>query len=486
MSKHTSWQLIYNKYSGIEKRAVEFLSREFGKYIIRVDSEYILHVLACNKETADTEIEESAVILGVYGESELVRRYVTEEDIADCEYLVKVIENPKNAECTLCVITAKSEEHIYLAAAAFVDHYLITHEWRRGCLSIVKKFFDDPIPNKETVKYHVKSETRSIFAWGHAINDYRAFMQDMARQGLNQLILWNDYAPINAREIVDYAHSFGIEIIWGFAWGWHPGSGRGDDLTDESLAKIRSTVVENYRNNWHGVGDGIYFQSFTEHESEYIGGRLVAEAVTDLVNTTASELYKIEPNLKIQFGLHATSVKKHPREIAKVDKRIEIVWEDCGAFPYSYYPTADSEEYFKETLEFTKEIINLRGPEAKTGLVFRGFATLDWTHKHFVHQKGPYILGENAKEIMNHDRLLREETWKKLSAEWIRHGESALKMAEFITNETGGRVNLCMAGAFDGGVWFPSAVCSEIFLNPYRPYGVILEKAASMKHVIFE
>ena len=484
MKKQTSWQLIYKEYSGLEKHAVEFLSREFGKYIIREDSEYILHVLPCIKEKADLVIEENAVILGVLGESELLGKYLTAEDTSDCDYLVKAIENPNNPEATIFLVAAKEEKNIYLAAAAFVDDYLMRFCWRRGCLEIVKKFFDDPI-TKGILKYTVKSETRSIFAWGHAINDYRAFIRDMARQGLNQLILWNDYAPINAKDVVDFAHSFGIEMIWGFAWGWHPGSGRGDDLSDESLAKIRNSVVENYKNNWHGVGDGIYFQSFTEHESEYIGGRLVAEAVTDLVNSTANELYKIEPNLKIQFGLHATSVKKHPAEIAKVDTRIEIVWEDCGAFPYSYYPVTDSEERVKETLEFTKEIINLRGKEGKTGLVFRGFSTLDWTNKHFVHQKGPYVLGENAEEILEHDRLLREETWRKLSAEWIRHGEQARMMAEFIINETGGRVNLCLAGAFDGGLWFPSAVCSEVVLNPYRDFGEILEKVAWQKHVIF-
>ena len=485
MKKQASWQLIYNNYSGIEKRAVEFLSREFGKYIIREDSEYILHVLPCVNESCVREIEENAVILGVFGESKSVEKYLTEEDLAGCDYLVKAIENPSNPEATIFIVAAKEEKNLYIAAAAFVDDCLNKFVWRRGCLCVVKKFFDDPI-TKGILKYTVKSETRSIFAWGHAINDYQGFIRDMARQGLNQLILWNDYAPINARDIVEYAHSFGIEIIWGFAWGWHPSSGKGDDLSDESLAKIRNSVVENYRNNWHGVGDGIYFQSFTEHQSEYIGGRLVAEAVTDLVNSTANELYKIEPSLKIQFGLHATSVKKHPAEIAKVDPRIEIVWEDCGAFPYSYYPVADSEDYINETLEFTKKIINLRGPEGKTGLVFRGFATLDWTHKHFVHQKGPYILGDNAQEISEHDRLLREETWKRLSAEWMRHGDAARKMAEFIINETGGKINLCMAGAFDGGVWFPSAVCSEIFLNPYREYGEIIEKAASMKHVIFD
>lgn len=483
MKKQTSWQIVYPKYEGLTKRAVEFLNKELGKLLIRESGLYILHVLPCIRESEDLKIEGNAVIVGTYGESALVRKLVSDEEIADCDYLVKALENPENPEADVIVVTAKEEKNIYLAAALLTDDYLLRHTRSRGCLRLVKEVFDERIESG-IEKRKALTETRSIFAWGHAINDYRSFILDMARQGLNQLILWNDYAPINARDIVDFAHSYGVEIIWGFAWGWHPGSGNGEDLSDEGLAKIRNSVVETYKKQWQGVGDGIYFQSFTEHAEEYLGGRLVAEAVTELVNSTASELYKLEPNLKIQFGLHATSVKKHPKEIAQVDKRIEIVWEDCGAFPFSYTPVKDSDEYFEQTAEFIKDIINLRGKKGKTGLVFRGFSTLDWCFGHFVHQRGPFILGENSTEISHHDRLLREDTWRKLSAEWIRHGDAARRMAEIILDEVDGKINLCMAGAFDGGLWFPSAICSEIFLNPYRPYDEILEIVASARHTI--
>ena len=46
---------------------------------------------------------------------------------------------------------------------------------------------------------------RSIFTWGHPINDYRNYIENMARLKLNQLIIWNDFVPINAKEIIDYA-----------------------------------------------------------------------------------------------------------------------------------------------------------------------------------------------------------------------------------------------------------------------------------------
>ena len=47
-----------------------------------------------------------------------------------------------------------------------------------------------------------------------------AHLENMARMKLNQLILWNDFAPINKKDFTDCAHSFGISVMWGYAWGW--------------------------------------------------------------------------------------------------------------------------------------------------------------------------------------------------------------------------------------------------------------------------
>ncbi len=36
----------------------------------------------------------------------------------------------------------------------------------------------------------------------------------------NGVILWNNQPPVNARDVVECAHSWGISVLWGFAWGW--------------------------------------------------------------------------------------------------------------------------------------------------------------------------------------------------------------------------------------------------------------------------
>ena len=35
--KQTDWKIIYHNYQGLEKKAVDFLSNEAGKYLIRIN-----------------------------------------------------------------------------------------------------------------------------------------------------------------------------------------------------------------------------------------------------------------------------------------------------------------------------------------------------------------------------------------------------------------------------------------------------------------
>jgi phosphosulfolactate synthase (CoM biosynthesis protein A) len=52
-----------------------------------------------------------------------------------------------------------------------------------------------------------------IWTWGHVIYDYRGFLKNMRSLGMNKITIWNDYAPINASEIVEKARKNGIRVI---------------------------------------------------------------------------------------------------------------------------------------------------------------------------------------------------------------------------------------------------------------------------------
>ena len=484
--KQTAWKIVYTDFSGMERKAVELLNSEAGKNIIREQGVYTLYILPIEKETPDTKIENNAFIVGTWASSPLIQRFVSKKDIPNKGYLLKIIDNPDNENGSIVLITGNEQRDLFYATSAFFDIYAPYHA-PGGSLTYTSKLFDDKLPNA-TYTSSPKTQTRGIFSWGHSINDYRAYIRDMARLGLTQLILWNDYKPLNAKEIVDYAHEYGIELIWGFSWGWSTGQCKATTSLDaEYLQRLKEQTLERFEQDYAGEGDGIYFQSFTERKDDTIGGKSIADAVTDFVNDTASELLRRYPNLRIQFGLHATSVKTHLSAIARVDKRIEILWEDGGAFPFNtgtskIYDYEAFEKEFDETLEFTKKILLLRGLDAPTGIVYKGFMLLDWMN--FAHQTGPYILGENPAQVQDHDRALRTDSWRAITANWLKHGEYVLRFTKHIHEITGGKVNLCMAGTFDGSTYLPQAICAETFWDSGRDFSTIVKSAMDKNFVI--
>ena len=47
-----NWKIIYSDYSGMEKKAVELVSKEMGALILRDKGVYTIHVLACEKQSS--------------------------------------------------------------------------------------------------------------------------------------------------------------------------------------------------------------------------------------------------------------------------------------------------------------------------------------------------------------------------------------------------------------------------------------------------
>ena len=483
-----NWKIIYNNFSNVEKRAVEFINKEVGRFLIRDEGVYSLYTLSIVKDTTVNTVDGNAFIIGVYDKSALIQRFVAPNELENKGSLLKVIDNPDDENASLVIITARDDKDLFYCAASFVDRYMVKNAVNVGGLMFAKRIFTQKLV-PDTIKLVPHARTRGIFAWGHPINDYRRFFYDIARIGLNQLILWNDFKPLNADEIVECAHSYGIELLWGFAWGWINGCEKIETIDDAYLKKLKGNVIRAFEENYLGCGDGIYFQSFTERLDDNINGRSIADTVTDFVNDTAGELLKRYPDLKIQFGLHATSVKNRLEPISRVDKRVEIVWENGGVFPFDFGPVRIEnkelfEKQFEETLEFTDKILALRGADAPTAIIFKGFMKLDWTR--FVNQSGPHILGENHKDISLHDSKLRNDAWRCFAGDWIKNGHYAKRFTEHILEKTGYNINLCMAGLFDNSIYFPEAVCAELFYDPTEDYDDIMKRAIDKPCVTIE
>lgn len=479
-----NWQIIYSNYEGPQKRAVELISREIGGRILRDKGVYSYHVLPCKHE--EVLPASNVIVLGTFRENSIIRKYMEPEKPPHNGYVVKVMDHPQTAGCKLVLLCGYSSTEVFYAAADFTDDYLAKAiPSFDACIHLEQELFINPLPDY-VISTSPDFQTRSVFTWGHPINDYKAYLEDMARMKLNQVIIWNDFLPVNAKDVVEYAHSYGIEVIWGFAWGWSQKCAQ-TDIHD--LENLSDRILEEYHRTWQGAcGDGIYFQSFTELPFDTIDGVSIAEAVTELVNMTAGKILEENPKLHIQFGLHASSVREHLEDISGVDDRVEIVWEDCGAFPFKAadpgFAAQFSEEAYQKKQLFSESILNLR-EKGNSGIVYKCQLTMDWSRNRVKQQAGPYVMGEMSEEMIKEDDQLISYAWRYYCTKWLEHGPEAYRITRHILEKSDGKANMCLAGMFSGGVWFPTALCAQMFWNCREPYNVIQEKVLLRKRIRF-
>ena len=81
-------------------------------------------------------------------------------------------------------------------------------------------------------------------------------------------------------------------------------------------------------------------------------------------------------------------------------------------------------------------------------------------------------MGDMAPETVQQDAQLLEKIWRFYSAEWIEHGQLAQTLTRHIYAKTDGNVNMCLAGMFAGGIWFPTALLAQLFWNCREDYAV--------------
>lgn len=360
--------------------------------------------------------------------------------------------------------------NVYLEKAAQSDTN-VTPYYRRAI------FAEDPLPTVDQVSAPAVLH-RGLWTWGHAIYDVRSYLEHMARLKLNEVIIWNDFLPVNAREVVEIAHSLGIRVIWGYAWGWDTGINL--DLSDASaLARAADAVVEKYEREYaRAEGDGLYFQSFTETAEERVNGRLIAEVVVDWVNGIASRILERHPQLRLQFGLHASSVKKHLEHIARTDPRIEIIWEDCGDFPYHYMPSHQSDP--QGTRDFTERMLSLR-PGTVTGAVLKGMICLDWGT--FKHQAGPLVLGHADEKTILARREQIRPIWRQIQAEWMTWGAVCQAMVRQLAATPVALYALLEDGLFERYIPLPAAIFAELLWNPKADFSELLRTCAQRSDV---
>lgn len=381
------------------------------------------------------------------------------------------------------VIAAANEIGLLYGVSDFVNIHLPdaarSHTWMNPY------YFVNPLItgfSPRVIRSSPKVKRRGLWTWGYVIYDYRGYLQNMARLKLNEIVIWNDFVPLNAEEIVSYAHSLGIRVIWGYAWGWD--NHFDIDLSDTAmLNRLSDQAVECFKRDYlHLPGDGIYFQSFTETTEEMCSGRIIAEVVVDWVNAICDQILSIKPDIELQFGLHATSVQNQLKYISRVDPRVRIVWEDCGAFPYAYLP--ENVANAGETLAFTSKMLRARRSCA-SGVVTKGMICLDWTD--FIHRTKAERIGEADEERMKSRLPMVRRVMRMVQSYWMINGNKLLETVRQIMREDEDCQILALLedGLFEKNIWLPSAMFAQALWDCDMDFESLMAQTAQRPDVTF-
>ena len=464
--------IIYGAASnGVQKKALESLT----KYLLNYTIDYPTCIAA--DQPVNKELFGQLIYIG------------TKENNP---YLAKLEEHPTSAEGYIITvkdgvvyIEGKDDAGVLYGCVDFYAKYL-THA---AYTDIDNFYWKDPFRDEFTLPDGTLSSApsinkRGLWTWGHVIYDYRGYIDNLVKLKMNTLIIWNDFVPVNIDEIIEYAHNANVKLFLGYPWGWD----HRDDLFNiqKLMNNTYAQVVEEYKREYaHLDIDGIYFQTVTETEDDMLDGMLIAEAVTAFVNKTAAALYEINPDLELQFGLHATSVNTHLEYLKKVDPRIHILWENCGSFPFNYIPKKDIDK-FDDTEKFVREIANLRGENERFGVVTKAFTKLAWAA--FEHQRGHYVMGVSSEKIQDNRVARKNVIWKYLQAYWLQHADKAYQMIRAMKEETNGDF-YCTALVEDGMIekelQYIVALYAEMLWNTDGDVKELMTEVALREDVVF-
>ncbi len=466
-----TWKVVYSSADGPEGRALEVLTERLGPHLLREGHLATPFVLPLERDGGErVETKRDVIVVGIPSENAALRAVLGEDArkrVPPGGYLIRTFhENGRN----VVAVAGDTPSAVLWGVFDFLDVIVPELEARMAGMHgrYAGTFFrGGEIPASECVRAP-ETPTRSVFAWGHVIDDFRDMFRSMSRARFNRAILWNDHQVVNAREVVDCARSWGVELFWGFSWGWTLSGRDGDGL---DFGRLADGIVDEWRRVWKPMGgDGIYFQSFTETDKETIGGRSIPEAVTELVNAVSRRIREEAPGTKIVFGLHSNSMKREgaAEAISKIDPSIEILWENCGGFPFweaDGKPDAPGTAFCDRILALTPSV----------GLAWKGQLRIDWGN--FTPPAGPFMLGCAGGRVRERDRAVTEPRLWAFDEDWFLNGKAAWEFARHV--RAGGRPpkELNAVAEYNPPYGFATHCQAELFWSSADPWELIAKRA---------
>ena len=286
--------------------------------------------------------QRNLVVVGTVQNNRFIKRLVEAKFVDNIDkqqgYSIRCGPNPHDESRWILAIVGADENGALYGLRDLEHYYLKNFTVEVGKLS-AKSFSATDYP-------HI--EYRGHWVWGCNMPDKKSWMENMSRWKMNELIHWDNYPPEKAKEYVDFAHSRGIRVVWGFGWGWNPdwnfeiperfdhGTGKGVQMCGSSEFNkkfYQREILNKVRNLYVPTGcDGIYFQAFTEVPKcqctdckAKSKGRIMLEFVNPIVDAIKKEF----PDLWISCGVHANL--GYYAEMKELDERCNIYWENCDS-----------------------------------------------------------------------------------------------------------------------------------------------------------
>jgi len=305
----------------------------------RVFLEHFNAHLVAPKAGVPSPPDRDMVVIGTAENNPTIKSLI-ENGFLDAEskqegYSVRCAPHPQNAKVWLLAIAGVDSRGV-LWALRDMEHYE-----RDRFKSTSKGLSAMPFSRRD----YPRVEHRGHWVWGVNMPDKKAWMENMSRWKLNELIHWDNYPPKKAKEYVDFAHSRGIRVIWGFGWGWNPDWnfeipkefdwGVGGPLMCGSnpfnRKFMREGILKKIRTEYVPTGcDGVYFQSFTEGNKcacTLCKDKSMGQLMLEFVNPIVADIKKEFPDLWVSCGIHANF--GNYKELEDIDPRCNIYWENC-------------------------------------------------------------------------------------------------------------------------------------------------------------
>jgi len=320
-----------------------YTSREFR----RILHDYLKIVVpAINlKKDFDLNIEQkkdlqNTILIGTPENNPAIKHVIEEGFIEEPDheqgYIIKCAPMPGKPKNWLFVVAGK-EDVGTLYALRDIEHYHL-EVFKPGPGGLLVEPFEKR--EKPAIEY------RGHWTWGCNMPDKKAWIENMSKWKLNELIHWDNYLPKNGKEYVDFAHERGVRVVWGFGWGWMPfwnfdlpeefdsGVGEGVEMcpsSDFNNEFFQREILKKITEDYSPTGcDGIYFQAFTECpkcECPKCNKKTMGELMLDFINSIVSLIKKDFPDLWISCGIHHDFGDYS--YLKNLDNRCNLFWENC-------------------------------------------------------------------------------------------------------------------------------------------------------------